>query len=270
MKTLAGLILMVTMAFVSASTEFDTCTIARDLWTHGERHLEQGSPESQRNLDSAIQLCPTYAMAWRERGVAYLKRGDFGNWAPNINKAIELEPLGFLGIRGWCRFDFLRDYEGAIADLTRLDTLVGFHTMYASDYNIYLIIGEANAALGNYDEALLYYDKDINNTIKERGASWVGLYDYLYRGILKYKMGNLTGALDDFDNEIKMYESLADPYYFKGLVYAKLGKNEDAVKYLLKALELINGKGFKHKDPYCEVQEEIYVSDVEETLSKLN
>ncbi len=267
MKNIFGIIALIfsSLTFVSEKDKADGCKRAEEMWQHEER-LEQGSPQSLSNLDSIITICPGFAKAWRERGVAYLKRGDFGAWGPYINKAVELEPTIYLPIRGWCRFSFLRDYEGTIADLTKLDTLVGFHTIYASDFNIYLIIGESYAALGEYDKALIYYNKDIDNTIKESGDSWVGLYDYLYRGILKYKIGDFTGALADLDNEMKKYESLADSYYFKGLIYAKLGKRSESKEQFLKARELINGKGFKHKDPYCEVQEEIYASDVEEHL----
>ena len=263
------LVLVLSSAFVSDRTQTDGCKTAEEIWQFGEDHLEQGSPKWLSNLDSATNLCPGFAKAWSEKGSPYVKRGDFATWATYINKAVELDPTGFLPIRGWCRFSFLRDYEGAIADLTRLDTLVGFHTIYASDFNIYLIIGEANAALGKYDEALIYYDKDINNTMRDSGENWVGLYDYLYRGIAKYSTGNYSGALEDFNKEIKQYESLADAYYYKGLVYIQLGMKKEAKEQLEKALELINEKGFKHKDPYCEVQNEIYVSDIEAALSKL-
>jgi tetratricopeptide (TPR) repeat protein len=262
------LIFLCSSAFVAEGPKEDPCKAAHELWQFGEGHFEQGSPESIKNLDSAISLCPNYGMAWRERGTANLKRGDFAVWQSNINKAVEIDPVGFLSIRGWCRFSFLRDYEGAITDLARLDTLVRFQTIYASDFNIYLLLGEAYAALGRYEEALQYYDKDINNTIKERGVEWVGLYDYLYRGILKYTTGDYPGALEDFEKEIKIYESLADPYYFKGLVYIKMGKLKESEEQLKKAMELIKGKGFKHRDPYTEVQNEIYITDVEEALNK--
>ena len=83
------------------------------------------------------------------------------------------------------------------------------------------------------------------------------------------KMGDVESALKDFDNEIKVYSTLADPYYWKGMIYLELGMNAEAKGQLATALELINGKGIKHKDPYAEVQNEIYVSDVEEAISKL-
>ena len=261
-------VLILASAFITKDQPVEDCRAAEDIWQYGEDRLEQGSPAWVRNLDSATNLCPGFAKAWREKGSPYVKRGDFAMWATYIDKAVELDPRAFLPVRGWCRFSFLRDYEGAIADLSRLDTLVNFHTIYASDFNIYLILGEANAALRKYDKALMYYDKDINNTIRESGENWMGLYDFLYRGILKYNMEDYSGALIDFDKEIKIYESLTDPYYYKGLAYLKLGKKTEALGQLKKALELINGKGFKHKDPYCEVQNEIYPSDIEEALIK--
>ena len=266
--TIFSFALILTSAFISEVQPMEDCKAAERIWQYGEDHLEQGAPNWIQNLDSATNVCPGFAKAWREKGSPYVKRGDFGNWATYINREVELDPRAFLPVRGWCRFSFLRDYEGAIADLSRLDTLVTFHTIYASDFNIYLILGEAKAALGEYDEAIEYYDKDINNTIRESGENWMGLYDFLYRGILKYNTGDYSAAIDDFDKEIKIYESLADPYYYKGLAYLKLEKKKEALEQFKKALELINGKGFKHKDPYCEVQNEIYPSDIEEALAR--
>ena len=70
----------------------------------------QGSRESQILFDSVVAVCPTFDVAYMEKAVPYLKRGDFATWRIWIDKAVALNPKEHLGYRGWCRYQFLRDY----------------------------------------------------------------------------------------------------------------------------------------------------------------
>ena len=79
----------------------------------------QGSWQSQEYFDKSIDLCD-FAYSYMEKGVPYLKRGDFIKWKALIDKAVELDPNEYLGYRGWCRLQFLRDYDGAISDIEQL------------------------------------------------------------------------------------------------------------------------------------------------------
>src|SRR4051812_11845421 len=99
---------------------YEACLIAT------EAEAGQGSKASQLQFDKAIELCPGFDYAYFEKSVPYLKRGDFISWKKLIDKAVELNPTGYLAYRGWCRYQFVRDYRGAIADLERLDSLVSY------------------------------------------------------------------------------------------------------------------------------------------------
>lgn len=96
---------------------YEACTIAVEAGNY------QGYKQSQQGFDKAITLCPALSYAWFEKSVPYLKRGLFVEWRKLIDKAVELDPLQHLGYRGWCRYQFLRDYKGAIEDLEKLDQL---------------------------------------------------------------------------------------------------------------------------------------------------
>lgn len=245
----------------------EACRTAYQLWRFEEDSLWHGSHLSQKYLDSAIALCPEFAEAWREKGEAFLRRGDYAIWKKCMDKAVDLQPNLYLGYRGWCRFVFLRDYRGAIRDLTRLDTLVNFEYIPEQDMNICSIIGLCYLALGDYPKSRSYLNRSLgkenqNGELVDRA----GMHDYLYRGILKMKTQDYTGALTDFDEQMRRYETYADAYYYKALVLLKQKKKTEARTLLYKARQLINGEGFRRQYAYVELLYEIQATDVEEAL----
>ena len=50
----------------------------------------QGTRFSQMLYDSVIAICPSFDMAYMEKAVPYLKRGDFVTWRIWIDKAVAL------------------------------------------------------------------------------------------------------------------------------------------------------------------------------------
>jgi len=62
--------------------------------------LYQFSKEYQQILDEAIAIDPTFAYAYNRKSVAYLKSGDFITWKALTDKAVQYDPLEYLGHRG--------------------------------------------------------------------------------------------------------------------------------------------------------------------------
>src|SRR5882757_3971394 len=127
--------------------------------------MSQGSRRCQQYLDSAIRICPDYAEAWHEISVPYLKRGDYRNWRKYLDKAVELKPLAYIAVRGWCRFKFLRDYEGALHDLQRADTLSHFQPGQSGDgnYNLYIVMALCEREMGDYPASFRYFALGIDS-----------------------------------------------------------------------------------------------------------
>lgn len=67
-----------------------------------EAEQSQGSRQAQIKFDEAIEQCPKLDYAWVEKSVPYLKAGNFIEWKKLIDKAVEINPSGNLGYRGWC------------------------------------------------------------------------------------------------------------------------------------------------------------------------
>ena len=84
----------------------------------------QFSREFQEIYDKAIEICPYFAYGYREKSVAYLKSGDFITWKELMDKAVKYDEKGNLGYRGWCKYQFFKDYYGAIEDFETLEKLV--------------------------------------------------------------------------------------------------------------------------------------------------
>ena len=74
----------------------------------------QFSREYQSILDEALAIDSTFDYAYWAKSIAYLKSGDFITWKELIDQAVKYKPESYLGYRGWCRYQFFRDYDGAI------------------------------------------------------------------------------------------------------------------------------------------------------------
>jgi tetratricopeptide (TPR) repeat protein len=227
----------------------------------------QGSVQCQYYLDSAIAICPGFAPAWHEKSVPYLKRGDFITWRKLLDKAVDLDPLEFLPYRGWCRFKFLRDYEGALLDLKRYDTLTGFRHNYSNDgnYELHVVMALCERELGHTDAAFRYFAIGIDSVEAQNGFSATGLYDYLHLGVTKMKAGDFQGAIRAFQQENRKYDKFADTYYYLGLAHLLTGQRDLAKANLLHARELMNDHSGKYHvyDIYCEMPDTIYPSDID-------
>jgi len=228
----------------------------------------QGSRLNQQYLDSAVRVCPTLAEGWRALSVPYLKRGDFASWRKYLDKAVELQPLKTLDVRGWCRFKFLRDYEGALADLKRFDTLSGFAHRHTGDgtYSLYVVMALCERELGNYDAATYYFAKGIDSIFYTKGKDFIGLFDFLHRAVMKIKLGDYKGALADLEQEEKICKNYVEIPYYKGVVYRHQGKHQLAKEQFEEARRRFR-EGFHLVDVYCEMQDAVYPSDIDEALS---
>ncbi|WP_298738351.1 hypothetical protein [uncultured Chitinophaga sp.] len=229
----------------------------------------QGSRLNQQYLDSAVGVCPTLAEGWRALSVPYLKRGDFAAWRRYLDKAVALEPLKTLDVRGWCRFKFLRDYEGALQDLKRFDTLSGFAHRHTGDgtYSLYVVMALCERELGNYDAAARYFAKGIDSIFYMKGKDFIGLFDFLHRAVMKIRIGDYNGALADLEQEEKICKNYVEVAYYKGVVYRAMGKHQHA-KEQFEAARRRCRDGFRMTDIYCEMHDAVYPADIDEALAQ--
>jgi len=265
------LLLMTTVFWCRAQTNCrvftDSCHIKACLLYNAADTFAQGTRKSQQYYDSALRICADYAEAWRAISIPYLKRGDYYTWRKYLDKAVSLKPRLFLGIRGWCLFKFLRDYEAALHDLQSFDTLTDFHPSYSGDgnYHLYVVMAICHRELGNYQQAFHYFSLGIDSIVSQQGEKWVGLSDYLHRAVTKIRTKDYTGALSDLDRQMKRYDNYAEIYYYQGLILQLMHRNKEALTTLQKARALA-GTGHHLSDIYCEMPDEVFIDDIDEAI----
>ncbi|WP_076447339.1 tetratricopeptide repeat protein [Chryseobacterium sp. RU37D] len=222
----------------------------------------QGFKDSQKMLDMAIKLCPNMDYAYREKSVPYLKRGDFITWKKLIDKAVEINPKNNLGYRGWCKYQFLRDYKGALTDLKKLKNMmndIGFSQN--GDYNLEIVIGLCYKALDQKSKAIELIEKQLSK------KEYVPLnHDYIHLGVLYLEVGNREKAIKCFNKEIEISDYYAETYYYLAMAYKEKNK-ELYTQNLIKAKEFYL-KDFRMKDPYTHPMDAIYLQQIIEELKK--
>ncbi len=212
----------------------------------------QGPKESQENFDRAIALCPSFSDAYMEKSVPYLKRGDLITWKILIDKAVELNPKMHLGYRGWCRYQFLRDYNGAIADIEALEKIypTGYLGYSANgDYELHIAKALCYSAIGQKEKAISI----IENQLSKKDHN-VGLYDHYQLGVTYFETGKYDKALENFEKQSKV-DDFAENIYFRSKV-SKV-RNKDYLDLKTLALKTYD-EGKTMKDGYTHHFKKVY------------
>jgi tetratricopeptide (TPR) repeat protein len=198
----------------------------------------QFSREFHEAFDSTLQICPYFAYAYREKSVAYLKSGDFLNWKKLIDKAVQYDPQGNLGYRGWCRYQFFRDYKGAISDFEQLETTITTDIGYSADgeYQLAIAKGMCYSALNQKEKAIEIFEKQL----KAEGYS-VRLYDYYQLGVTYFEVKDYENALKCLEKQSTINE-FAENEYYKAKIHKTLNHPTEYQKHKQLALNLYQEK----------------------------
>ncbi len=225
----------------------------------------QGSRSSQEKFDRAIDLCPDQiAYFYMEKAVPYLKRGDFTTWKKLIDKAVEIDPIGQLGYRGWCRFQFLRDYKGAISDIELLDAISIADIGYAQNgqHHLYTVLALCYKKNGEIEKAISILEKHIGVPNYDPWA-----FEYLHLAVMKYEVGDLESAKTFLEKQLNLAAELAETHYYMAVVMKSLG--EEGWASQLQIAETLYKEEKRLHDVYCTPQDKIYLSDIKREL-KIN
>lgn len=253
------------MTAVHAQTDCrDVDVLLKKIWKH-----EGGTVAWKKTSDSVLAICPNSARIWSDRAMIYVHRGEFIEAMQYLNRAAKLDPGYFIGSRAWYRIYYFHDFSGAIRDIDTLEQVAGTSFFYVTNVHMYMLKGLSYQQLGDTKKALELYDQAIGDQVKDKGDQWVGTYDYLLRGILRYKTGNIDGAIEDLTRQVREYETLADTYYYRGLAYAETGRKDEARLDLEHAKDLILGEGQRRWSGTFVIPDEVFLSDVENALLKL-
>jgi len=236
--------------------KYKACKKAEEIKGH-----YQFSRKFQQKLDEAIVIDSTFAYAYREKSVAYLKSGDFITWKILIDKAVKFDPKDNLGYRGWCRYQFFRDYKGAIKDIEKLDNLVDYDIGMSvnGDYHLNIAKAICYKAIGQKEKAI----KIIENQLISKDY-YVGLFDYFHLGVWYLEDGQFKKAIKTFDKQL-IENDLAEVHYYLALSYKKLKDISNYKKQLEIAKTMYNEEKILF-DGYTHHFDKIYLKDIENEI----
>ncbi|WP_282030952.1 tetratricopeptide repeat protein [Winogradskyella eximia] len=239
--------------------KYKACKKAEEIKGH-----YQFSKRYQEILDESIAIDSTFAYAYREKSTAYLKSGDFITWKQLIDKAVEHNFKENLGYRGWCRYQFFKDYKGAIEDIEELENKVKFDigTSANGDYHLNIAKALCYKAIGQKEKAIEIINKQLNSE-----DHFLGLYDYLHLGVLYFEQNEFEKAIEAFNKQTEDNE-LAENQFYLALTYKALKMPADYKTHLneAKTLYLDERKMF---DPYTNPMDKIYFEDIEAELKEI-
>ena len=216
----------------------------------------QGSYLSQSMFDILKFQDPENAEIPFEQSIPFNKRGEYAQGFQLLDAAVEKDPLAHLGYRGYMKLRFLRDYEGALQDFNRLDTLTPgvVDTPWGEDIDF--LRGEAHIGLKNCDIAAGFFRKSIEN----QGKEWADLQNFVYLGMCAYSSGDFQKAIEILNESLEISEYTAEVHYWLARTYLETENLDQAQEHLALARQNLK---YKRENPYNEYLNEVYLEDLQ-------
>jgi len=236
--------------------QYEACLIAEDAYQY-----YQYSREYQEILDKAIEKCPHFSYAYLNKSIAYLKSGDFITWKHLIDKAVEYNFKENIGYRGWCKFQFFRDYQGAIDDIESLEAVSKGNIGYSAGGQYHLKVAKALCykQLSNVDKAISIMEPYMLDTTNQ-----ISVFDHLHLGVMYLETGTYDKAITHFNLQ-RVQNDLAENQYYLALCYQKMGNDSLFSEHITKAKEMYlrNQKMVFH---YTEPIDRVYLKEIEDAM----
>ncbi len=163
----------------------------------------------------AIEINPEYMDAYINRGLVNNELQKYEESIKDYDKAIELDSKCALAYnnRGYTKYK-QQNYNGALEDYNRA-ILLNPKFQMAIDNKARL-----------FQDVCMEDDKDFSEKY------------YLSLGIMDVNLGNFADAVRSLDEVLKYNSSSKLAYFYKGIAYHSLGKNEEAYYNYTKAIEI--------------------------------
>jgi tetratricopeptide (TPR) repeat protein/sugar lactone lactonase YvrE len=210
--------------------------------------------DSLRHFDEAVKLKPDWALAYYGRGLAYERKGEPDQAAPDFKRAAELDPSNadvYSARRegpnasqdfasavekgaGWVADIYARDGDDWIKDGPRSEAYTAYYQALLLDPQCmrgYLGYGRYEEGMGHYDWALTNFAKALKLDPKSAEI-------YYYRGQTLAKMGQLDKAMADFDQALVLGLKTAGLYYDRGNTNFQEAQYDQAIADLTQSIQL--------------------------------
>lgn len=205
---------------------------------------------------------------YQEMSVQHTKNGDYEKAINFLEKAIAIDSRGHEDYYGWVLLYYYRDYDKALKHLNHFDDLTPSFVDAPVGENIYFLKGLCHYQKNDFINAIKEFELNRDFEKKRFGKKNCNTFIYFYLARCYEKMGNLKLAKKNYKLALSASNYATEANYYLGLLYIKQNKKELATKYVNYAYNLLK-LGYKQQDIYVELFDEIYLSQIEETLTQL-
>jgi len=144
------------------------------------------------DLNTAIKLKPKNAVAYRDRAVVYMDKGDNESSMADYNQAIKLNPKYAVAYNGrGCLYLIMKEYDNAIVDY---DEAIKLDPNYINAYNGR---GSSYYEKKDYDKAIADFSQVILLDPNRVNA-------YIARGFSYYYKDDYGSAIADFEEVLRI------------------------------------------------------------------
>lgn len=192
---------------------------------------------------------------YMQHSIRFNKAGNYNEGFKYLDKAVELDPKLHLGYRGYMKLRFLRDFNGALLDFDRLDTLTPNFNDAPWGENIDFLRGECYYGNKEYQKAIDCFKLNIKNQKED----WADIQSFVYLGMCEYELGNYGNAIIEFEQALRQSDKTPEAYFYLSKVYKAKNNLPKARECLVKSKEYLS---YKRDDPYNEYLNEIYLADI--------
>jgi tetratricopeptide (TPR) repeat protein len=206
-----------------------------------------------------LEKYPDTQEAYMSRSVAYNKGGEHATGFAMLNRAVELAPIQNLGYRAFVKLYMMHDYEGALEDCLRLDSLTSYAKPGVWGEDMDLVIGLCYLQLNDFQKARLRFTNSINMVTQKNGKEWNSPRAFLYLGITLMKEKAYSEATQVLDELIQLNPNFSEAYYYKAQCYCSLKDLKNTEATLEKCKQVFKKYGAE-KNPYFELPYQIYPS----------
>ena len=196
----------------------------------GRTYRKQGNYwRAIEDFDRAFELDTNYVWAYFHRGIAYRLLKDYQQALAEFDRALELKPhyASIFAQRGITSL-WMQNIRQAVFDYTQ-SRGIDFH--YLQNHNNWMAIW-SGMCYERPDFEVIERLEIIATTDPEHPVASV------CRGVSMWLQRNFEEALQELEQAIQMAPEEWDAYFWKGMAYASLGRDEEATTAIEKALEL--------------------------------
>ena len=209
--------------------EEDKVFLSNQKLREGNKFRDEGNhKQAEKLFTEAIDLNPENALAWHNRGWAYIEQKKYQQAMADFDKTAELDPnseWSYLG-RAWI-YNEQKKFEAAIKEY---DTAINLNPKYAIAWNNR---GAAKSWLNKMNEAIADYDKAIElnpnyaKAFENRSKAFSALGKYDKASADRYRAEHIRWSNENADKVIE-----------EALALEKRGKFQEALKLLDDATKL--------------------------------